>query len=110
LQKTQTKSTTIGGGLDITMGGVYEIHDYVIRVSHDDQEAGYANYDTLEYLYRLNNPNGTPSNVISFTDHYGNTFDAYLTGDFNDDLLGCEIEGEQAWWTVRTRIEIKPSV
>jgi len=110
LEKSQTKSTTIGGGLDITMGGVYETHDYIIRVGYDDPDAGYGNYAILEYLYRLNNPNGSPSNVIKFTDHYGTLHDAYITGDFQDDLLGCDIEGQNAWWTVRLRLEIKPTV
>lgn len=110
LEKTQGRDTTIGGGLDITMGGVYEIHNYTIRVCHDDPIAGYISYEVLEYLYRLNNPNGSPSNLIKFTDHYGVLHDAHLTGNFDDSLLGCSVEGETAWWIVKLKIEIKPSV
>lgn len=109
LQKGIDVSRTIGGGIDVTQGAILEVHDYTIRVRHTEERSGYGDIATLEALYRLNDPGGTPSNVITFIDHYENESEAYLIGNYSENLLGVSIVGTTAWFLVRLQILLKPS-
>ena len=109
LQKATNFDRTIGGGIDMTQGGILEMHDYVVRVRHTEDVANYGDKDVLEALYRLNNPGGTPSNVLTFTDHYLNESEAWLVGNWKDSVLGIMITGTTAWFVVKLSILLKPS-
>jgi len=118
LQKRQTENDTIGG-VDVAMGTVVEVHEYMIRVragrfsiwsSGSSQEVpdDYGLLSDLETFYRYNNPNGTPSNVITLTDHYGVTHSIYFVGEFPKTPVTTILETAQAIYFIPVRFRIIP--
>ena len=103
LEKAQTVRKTLTGGFDISSGGVRERHDYMVRVSEADPEAasGYGSKADLETFFRYNNPNGTPSNRITLTDHFGDDFIVVMNGDFSPQIMGIMVEGNTSYYLVR---------
>ena len=108
LDKVQTVNTTINGGLDAAFGGVYETHTYTIKIRETEPRAGYGSKADLESLFRLNNPNGTPSTVITLTDHYGNYHEVLMVGQYLPTPLSIMIEGDQAWMIVKCTFRFIP--
>jgi len=102
--KSVSMEKTIGGGLDISQGAVYRSWSPVIRVRHTETETDYGNLQDLEDLYALNDPGGTPSNIVTFTDHHDTTHYVMLVGEFRKQLLSAMIEGQYAWYLVRLRM------
>ena len=100
-EKSQNISKTLDGKLDVSMGGVYENHQYSIRVKHTEDEAGYGNLADLKTFFSLVDPNGSPSNVLKFTDHYGIDYLVYYVGNFSKSIMGVSIEGENAYFIVQ---------
>lgn len=91
---------TAGGGLDVSVGDIYEIHQYLIRVREDETEVGYGDLAELERLWSLNDPGGTPSNILTLIDHYGVTHQVYFMGKFSRQPVSVIIEGQQAWFMI----------
>lgn len=105
--KSQQIRKTAGGDWDITEGSVKEIHSYIIRVRQSEPVANYGTLANLRTLYALNNPAGTPSNILKFTDNYGTgPQNAMLVGDMTRSILGIEIEGNEAWFYVKVTLYI----
>lgn len=105
LEKAESRVRTIGGGIDHAMGAVYKTWTPTIKVRHTESDAGYGTLAELEYLYSLNNPNGTPSNVLTFTDHHSVQHQVRTVGPFQKSFLGSSIEGSEAWAVVQIRLE-----
>lgn len=105
LEKAQSITRTIGGSLDASMGATFKTWNGTIRVRHTEDVSGYGDLEDLQYLYSLNNPNGTPSNVITFTDNHGVDYEVYMTGTFKKGLLSAVIQGTEAWYIVPVRLE-----
>jgi hypothetical protein len=97
LEKAEQLRRTVGGGLDHSQGAIYQSWSPTIRVRHTEPETNYGTTADLKALYMLNNPNGTPSNVITFIDHHGDSYYVRMLGTFRKNLLGTSIEGNQAW-------------
>lgn len=112
-QKTGTAERTAEGGLDITTGGVYDIREYAIRVSHTETDANYGTLADLRTFYRLNNPRGTPSNIIKFRDHYypvpeSSEMSVVIQGDFQKSLIGYALTGVNSFMVVRLKLLVIP--
>lgn len=105
LDKAQSGRRTLGGGIDRSMGAVYRSWSPKIRVFHTESDSNYGDIADLEYFYSLTNPNGTPSNVIDFTDHHGITYEVHIVGQFKKSLLGTQIEGTESSSIVALRLE-----
>ncbi len=103
--KAITIARTIGGGLDIAMGSVYQTDQMVIKVRADEDRAGYGTRQNLEDLYKYNRPG---ANVLRVTDHYGNTLYTKFTGRFNQRSITTTIEGDQAWYHIPIELTILP--
>ena len=101
LEKAQSINHTLDGGIDISQGDIHETHSYGIRVRETESDENYGDREDLKAFYMLNNPNGTPSDLITLTDHYGTNYDVYMIGQFNQSLMGVEIEGADAWFLVQ---------
>jgi hypothetical protein len=104
LTKAQRVDRTIGGGLDVSDGGIYKEWNPTVRVRHTETEAGYGTLAELITFYSYTNPNGTPSNLITFTDHHSVEYTIRMLGDFRKALMGVSIEGDQAWSLVTLRL------
>jgi hypothetical protein len=103
-EKAESVKRTIGGGLDYNAGAVYNSWAPTIRVRHNETESDYGDLGDLDYLYRLINPNGTPSNQITFIDHHQTSRVVYMVGSLQKAMMGCKVEGDQAWFMVRVRL------
>ena len=101
LDKSASIKKTIGGGVDVSMGETYTTWNPIIRARHTEPVSGYGTVGNLETLYKLNDPGGTPSNVITFTDNHGVGHSVYMLGDFKKNYIGAHIEGDQAWVFVK---------
>jgi hypothetical protein len=100
LEKEQTINRTIGGTIDVSQGAVLERHEYLVRCRDTEDRTGYGTVHELERLWRLNNPNGTPSDKITFIDHYGNSNTAIFIGEFPRSAITTILEGSGAWFFV----------
>src|SRR4030043_157480 len=69
--KNQSLSRTVGGGIDVSQGGILRTWSPTIRVRHTEPVADYGTLANLETFYGYNNPNGTPTDKITFVDHHG---------------------------------------
>lgn len=105
LEKAQSVTRTLGGGLDASMGAVFKTWNGTVRVRQTETETGYGDLEDLEYLYSLNSPNGTPSNVITFVDHHGQNWEVLMTGPFRKGNMSPIIQGTEAWFLVPIRLE-----
>ena len=104
LEKAENLERTIGGGVNQSQGAVYTIWNPIIRVRETETEVDYGNLSDIKTLYELNNPNGTPSNKITFIDHHGVQHLVLTSGAFKKALMGVKIEGNQAWFTLGLRL------
>lgn len=110
LSKNENVEFTIGGRPDVSMGAVQEMHSYTIRVRQGNEpDTAYGVLKDLEDLFRYNNPNGTPSNIITLKDHYGVDKSVYLIGEFQESVMGIEIEGVNAWFLIELNMLVIPS-
>ena len=106
LEKMQSINRTIDGSLDVATGSVQTKYMFLVRVRETETEEDYGDLADLEMFYSLNNPNGTPSNLITFIDHFGNQHIVIMSGDFNSQLQGIMIEGDTAWSVVNCTFQI----
>ena len=104
LERSEQLSKTIGGGVDHAMGAIYKTWSMIIRVRHTEDVDGYGDLEDLEYFYSLNNPNGTPSNDITFTDHHLVEYTVHMVGKLTKNLMGTEIVGLQAWYLYKVSL------
>jgi hypothetical protein len=104
LEKAEDVQKTIGGGIDNPVGAVYKTWSMIIRVRHTETEVDYGNVEDLEYFWKLNNPNGTPSNDITFIDHHQVEYTVQTVGKLTKNLMGCQVEGECAWYLYKLQL------
>lgn len=102
--KTGEINRTAGGGIDYAVGDIYEIFELVIWCRDTEEEVGYGDRAELERVYALNDPNGTPSNVVTFIDHFGNSHSCYMEGDQVPQPLTTIISGLYAWFYIPVRL------
>jgi hypothetical protein len=109
LRKAQSVDETIEGGLDVGMGGIYETIQYMIRTRETEPDTEYGDLADLRGMFELNNPSGTPSNLLKLEDHYGNDVDVWMLGQFNQRPLTVIIEGENAWFYIPIQLQVQPA-
>lgn len=98
-RKNMTVTECINGGLDVSMGGIRETHQYTIRVRHTET-SGSGTLSDLETFYSYTNPSGTPSNIITLVDNDGNSHNCIMSGTFDKTSLTSFITGTEAWFFV----------
>jgi hypothetical protein len=112
--KAQTVNETLGG-IDVAVGTIHEVHEYVIRLRADRfigdtqvEDSDYGVRTDLVYFYELNNPKGTPTNVITLTDHFGDDHQVYFVGDLSVRPITTIIEGGAAIFFIPVRFRFIP--
>jgi hypothetical protein len=108
-EKAGTAKRTLGGGVSYSVGGIYYSWNPTIRVRHTEPDPDYGDLQDLIDLYELNNPNGTPSNVITFIDHHNVSHSILMIGSLQKAVLGSAIEGSEAHLIVRVTMQEKPN-
>ena len=101
IEKSQTIDKTLDGGLDVSMGGLYETHEYLVRVRYEETDSNYGTMDELKTFFSYNNPNGTPSNVLTLTTHFGVNYNVMMVGNFAEKLLGVMIDGIYSFYVIQ---------
>ena len=109
-EKIGTRRITLTGKVDNQVGPVMRHWHYALRVyeadptdptKSDSDTTGYGTLAHLKTFFSYNEPNGTPSNVISFTEHDGTTqHSIYLMGSLGEANLAPKIEGTTAVFDV----------
>lgn len=97
-KKAQTIDTNIEGQPLITNGGIYREFDYVLKLSHEMADTSFGTKDELKTMYNLNNPNGSPSDVITLVDHYGVVHTVKFMNDLELNPLTVIIEGTESYF------------
>jgi hypothetical protein len=111
LNKRQMINETIDGGLDICIGSIYKVEQYVFRLAETEANTDYGTKADLEYFFRLNNPvpqSGQPSNLLTIIDNYETTMHGFMVGNLVPEPLTTIIAGEYAWFMTPIEIRIKP--
>jgi hypothetical protein len=104
LEKAEKINKTIGGGLDHSVGGIYKTWSPIVKVRHEETETDFGNRDDLEYFWSLNDPNGTPSNDITFIDHHQTEYIVHMVGKMTKNLLGTQVDGYCAWYLYKINL------
>ena len=106
LDKSQSAERTLSGGHDVTYGSIYKSKQYTIQCRAVESDTNYGTKADLEYFYNLNNPNGTPTPVITLQDHLydetGVSHSVLFTGKFKRRILTPMTSGPAAIFRVDT--------
>ena len=106
--KTGEINRTAGGSFDHAVGDIYNTFQYVIWCRDTEDEVGYGDRAELERVYALNNPNGTPSNVITLMDHFNNEHSCLMVGQNVPEPLTTTISGLYAWFYIPITLHVIP--
>lgn len=112
-EKSQAVKKTINGGLDVSVGGLFKRHEYMVRVREEESDTDYGTLADLDTFFSYNKPNpdvGIPSNLLTFTDHFGVGFYVYMAGDFAPMPLGILLEGVNSYFVVKIVLLVMESV
>lgn len=102
LVRAETIQHTLDGLTDASRGPIYEIHRYLIRVPAAVAPGSeYGTLDDLEQFFRLNNPNGSPTDILTMTDHYGVAHHVLFTGEWAPKILSALVEGVDSSFIVQ---------
>jgi hypothetical protein len=106
--KKGTIEETLNGHIDYSVGSIQQMENLIIRVKHTSDDVNFGSVADLKTLFSLNNPNGTPSNVITYTDHWGVSHSIYLIGSFEQSLLTTTIDGVEAVSLIKITLRFIP--
>ena len=81
-EKVGARRITVTGKVDNQVGPVLNRWEYIIKAYAvtDPNGTDYGLLSDLETFFDYNDPDGTPSNEITLTDHFGNTHTVYMIG------------------------------
>lgn len=110
LLKNQNRKRTASGRSDNTEGAVIRSWSMTVKVQNvvtgtDADGSSYAVLADLETFYGYNNPNGSPTNRFTYTDHVGSAFTVELVGEMDEDVITPYFDGVNSWFYVAIVIE-----
>lgn len=100
LERMDTIEYTLGGKTDKQAGPVIQMWRYTLRIPIDTPPTNYGTYGDFITFFNLSNANATPSDVITLTDHWGNTHSVYFSEGVQPSPLTTFLEGVNAWFIV----------
>lgn len=106
--REQTIDETLGGNWSIVHGRSKAVHKYTLMVAETAPNSTVGSVANLATFFGYNNPNGTPSDVITYTDIWGNSHSAYIQGNMSGAPMGKQAAGTQALFTIDITLLIKP--
>jgi hypothetical protein len=99
-RRTQTVEEMAGGRLSISSGKMRDVYAYTLFVAETPGDPDFGSVDDLRKLFSLNNPSGSPSDVITLTRHDGVELDCRLLGDMPDDPYSVILQGATAYYEI----------
>lgn len=102
-EKKGAVRTTLNGKWDISAGGIYLRHEYIVKVRDQEDETNMGTKDDLLTFFMYNQPNPVsgPSSKITMIDHYGNWHYVKIHGDTSPIPLGVSLTGYFAWYNMK---------
>lgn len=100
IDRTDDIKFTLSGNYDKAAGSLIYRWRYVLRVPAESSDSNYGTYDDLKWFYALNSPAGTPNDLITLTDHYGNVHYCIFEGSMVPVPLTTQLDGPNAYMTV----------
>lgn len=95
---------TPAGWVDTSPGPIFYEAQFIIRTYHTipvyEPEPHLGTLGDLETYYKLQNPNGTPTNIKVLVDHFGVEHTGFFREDFVPEPLTTTIEGAYAIFMV----------
>jgi len=93
---------TVTGKIDYQPGPVMLEWQYDLLVAATDPEGGsYGTLSGLKTLFDLNDPNGTPTNVLQLRDHYDTEWvSVYINGTLEEEPYSPKLSGAGVWFRV----------
>jgi hypothetical protein len=114
LTKNESVDRAVDGTLDMTIGSITFTTQLVLRcretATTDEATANYGTLGDLETYYKLNDPGGSPTNVITLVDHFGTAHTGFLVGDYAPQPLTTIISGEDASFFVAIQFMEKAAI
>src|SRR3990172_7346048 len=91
LSTSRSSRRTVTGALDVQEGARWRAWQMVLKVYHTDADSNYGDLGILQTLLNRNNPNGSPSNLVTFEENLDT--DGNGTGDTHT----CVFSGAMSW-------------
>lgn len=102
--RNQTVETNIEGNYLITNGGNHMAFSYLLKLSAEMEDTSFGTKADLRNLWLLNNPNGTPTDVITLIDHYGISHTVKFDKTLNLTPLTATIDGTDSFFHTPVRL------
>ena len=106
LDPHETIDTTLDGELDVQRGSLQEVINLTLRVAIEEDDPDFGNQDDLKYFYKLRNPKGSPSDKITYTNHYGQQYIVVMTGQYNPNIQTVYLEGPYAFALIPVTLRV----
>jgi len=105
MEKVGVRRLSVTGKVDNQVGPVLRRWNYAFLVHAASPPTGYGTLANLKTLFRLNDPWGTPSNVITLTDFDGMGYSVYITDLLAEKPVSYAISGTSARFVVEIRMQ-----
>lgn len=99
-RRTDQVTIALDGTPDKAAGIILYPRQYVLRVPYVSADSNYGTLADLKTLFELNDPNATPSDVITLTDHFGVSIDVIFVGEADPQPVSTIIDGNSAFYMV----------
>ena len=106
LDPHETIDTTLDGELDVQRGSVQEVINLTLRVAIEEDAEGFGDQDDLKYFYKLRNPKGSPSDKLTYINHYGQEYIVLMTGQYNPNIQTVYLDGPYAFALIPVTLRV----
>jgi len=100
LKRAETTEELTGGKLSVSKGRGRDHYTYTLFVAHTPDDSNFGSLEDLRRLFRLNNPSGSPSDVITLTKHDDTVLQCRMLGDMPEKPETVLIETAGSWYAL----------
>lgn len=100
MERTDGWTTALDGSLDKSAGPIVQSWQYQLTVPYSVTDSNYGTMADLKTFFTYNNPNGTPTDVITLTDHFNATHSCFFFGKLDPKNLTTVLDGVNSRWIV----------
>lgn len=100
LERQDGWSQALDGSIDKSAGAIVESWQYNLTVPYVVADSNYGTMAELRQFFSFNDPNGTPNDVITLTDHFGTEHEVFFFGKLSPQNLTTILDGVNSRWIV----------
>lgn len=108
--RTDSFDITLGGRVDKTSGVLIDYFYYTVKLKTEEDDPNYGVLSDIQLLFRLNNPNSTPNDLITLTDHFGVNHNVKFQNDMAPEPITTQLEGPNSYHYVNITLIKIPEV